>query len=44
MLSMIFATDSPAVPISHAGGKIENSSTPLLTSSSLRCAEMTRRM
>lgn len=44
MLSMIFATDSPAVPISHAGGKNENSSTPLLTSSSLRCAEMTLRM
>lgn len=32
------------VPSSHAGGKTENSSTPLLASSSLRCAEMTLRM
>ena len=44
MLSRILATDSPAVPTSQAGGKIENSSTARLPSSRLRWVLMTLRM
>ena len=44
MFSTIFATESPAVPTSHAGGNSENSSTARLPSSSLRWTSMTLRM
>jgi hypothetical protein len=44
MFSRIFATDRPAVPTSHAGGKIDASRTTRLPSSSERWVLISARM
>ena len=44
MFSRIFATASPTVPTSQAGGKREKRRTTRLPSSSLRCRSMSLRM